>query len=242
VAHIQDFPPSKSISQLRRLLEMLSFYTQFLPQAAATQAALHKILSGRRMKGCHPIAWTPELQRPLKNSRQVCRSTGLPRPSRTHLHSSQTPALLSWVSQQHVDNAWQPLAFFSKLNSMQQKCSTYDREPLAAYEAVKHFSPCWKRATSSSSRPNIEQALPLVLLGIHTSSKADLQASVAELVYGEPLRIPGKVLTPTARPMEPVHLITQLHRHMACLRAVPATRHASPGTFVHKDLLNCTLL
>jgi hypothetical protein len=37
----------------------------------------------------------------------------------------------------------------------------------------------------------------LVLLGIRTSFKEDLQASVAELVYGEPLRIPGEFLTPT---------------------------------------------
>jgi hypothetical protein len=52
------------------------------------------------------------------------------------------------------------------------------------------------------------EALPLVLLGIRTSFKADLQASVAELVYGEPLRIPGELLTPTVDPVEPAHLIT----------------------------------
>jgi cleavage and polyadenylation specificity factor subunit 1 len=41
---------------------------------------------------------------------------------------------------QHVNNAWQPLAFFcKKLNPMQQKYSAYDRELLAAYEAVKYF-------------------------------------------------------------------------------------------------------
>jgi hypothetical protein len=38
------------------------------------------------------------------------------------------------------------------------------------------------------------EALPLVLLGIRTLFKADLQASVAELVYGEPLRIPVELL------------------------------------------------
>jgi hypothetical protein len=39
------------------------------------------------------------------------------------------------VLQQHVENAWQPLAFFSKkkLNSAQQKYSAYDRELLAIY-------------------------------------------------------------------------------------------------------------
>jgi cleavage and polyadenylation specificity factor subunit 1 len=39
------------------------------------------------------------------------------------------------VLQQRVQNAWQPLAFFSR----KQKYSVYDRELLAIYEAVKHF-------------------------------------------------------------------------------------------------------
>jgi hypothetical protein len=47
------------------------------------------------------------------------------------------------------------------------------------------------------------KALPLVLLGIRTSFKEDLQALVAELVYGEPLRIPGELLVPAAIPMDP---------------------------------------
>jgi hypothetical protein len=84
------------------------------------------------------------------------------------------------------------------------------------------------------------EALPLVLLGIRTSFKEDLQASVAELVYGEPLRIPGELLTPTANPVDPAHLITELRQHMTRLRPIPATRHASPATFVHQDLQKCT--
>jgi hypothetical protein len=54
------------------------------------------------------------------------------------------------------------------------------------------------------------EVLPLVLLGICTAFREKLQASVAELVYGEPLRIPGELLTPTADPVDPVHLIIQL--------------------------------
>jgi cleavage and polyadenylation specificity factor subunit 1 len=44
------------------------------------------------------------------------------------------------VLQQHVENAWQPLAFFSKkLNPAQQKYSAYDRELLDIYEDVEHL-------------------------------------------------------------------------------------------------------
>jgi hypothetical protein len=60
------------------------------------------------------------------------------------------------------------------------------------------------------------------------------------IVYGEPLRIPGEFLTKTTHTTETVQLITQLRQHMARLRPVPATRHANPGTFVHKELHTCT--
>jgi hypothetical protein len=82
------------------------------------------------------------------------------------------------------------------------------------------------------------KALPLILLG--RSTMTDLQASVAELVYGEPLRILGELLTPEAGLAEPEQLITQLRRHMAHLRPVPAAYHASPTIFVHKDLRDST--
>jgi hypothetical protein len=68
----------------------------------------------------------------------------------------------------------------------------------------------------------------------------DLQSSSAELVYEEPLRIPGELVTQTAHPVDPANLTTQLRQHMTRLRPVPATRHASPGTSVHKDLQTCT--
>jgi hypothetical protein len=61
---------------------------------------------------------------------------------------------------------------------------------------------------------------PLFLLGIRTAFKTDLQASVDELIYGEPLRITGELLTPTTDPVEPAHLITQFRQHMAGLRPV----------------------
>jgi hypothetical protein len=40
---------------------MLNSYRQFLLHAADTQASLHATLSGPRVKGSHPIIWTPEL-------------------------------------------------------------------------------------------------------------------------------------------------------------------------------------
>jgi hypothetical protein len=84
------------------------------------------------------------------------------------------------------------------------------------------------------------EAFPLVLLGIRTSFKEDLEESAAEIVYGESLRIPDELLTPSANPVDPALLITELRQHMARLRPVPAARHASVATFVHNDLQKCT--
>jgi cleavage and polyadenylation specificity factor subunit 1 len=110
----------------------------------------------------------------------------------------------------------------------------------AANGHVERFHRTLQAAIMCHADQQWTEALPLVLLGIRTSFKADLDASVAEIVFDEPLRIPGDLVITAADPAEPAHLITQLRRHMARLRPVPASHHASSATFVHKDLHNCT--
>jgi cleavage and polyadenylation specificity factor subunit 1 len=75
---------------------------------------------------------------------------------------------------------------------------------------VERFHQTLKAAIMCHADQHWTKALPLVLLGIRSSVKADLQASSAELVYGESLRIPGEFLTQAAHPVEPVHLTTHL--------------------------------
>jgi hypothetical protein len=82
----------------------------------------------------------------------------------------------------------------------------------------------------------VDRDASLVLLGIRTAFKKDLQESVAELVYGEPLRMPGELLTPTTEPVDPEYLISELRQHIARLRPVTVARHTSPSPFVHSDL------
>jgi hypothetical protein len=83
------------------------------------------------------------------------------------------------------------------------------------------------------------EALPLVLVGIRTAYKEDLETS-AELVYGEPLRVAGELLAPTTPDVEPAAFIMQLRRHMNQLRPIPSARHTSPTTFIYKDLKDAT--
>ena len=67
------------------------------------------------------------------------------------------------------------------------------------------------------------EILPLVLLGIRTSLKTDLQCSTAELVYGTALRVPGQFfLQDTLSATEDTSaLLTNLKAAMQKLRAVP---------------------
>ena len=110
----------------------------------------------------------------------------------------------------------------------------------AANGLVERMHRSLKAAIMCRVQERWTEALPLVLLGLRTAFKEDLQASVAELVYGEPLRIPGEMLAAPPITGDPSELITQLRRHFEQLRPVPGARHASPAVFVHKDLAEST--
>ena len=52
------------------------------------------------------------------------------------------------VLQQHVDGQWQPISFYSKkLQPAETRYSTFDRDLLAIYLAIKHFRYFLKRCT-----------------------------------------------------------------------------------------------
>ncbi|BHF58122.1 hypothetical protein SprV_0100107100 [Sparganum proliferum] len=76
--------------------------------------------------------------------------------------------------------------------------------------------------------------LPLVMLGIRTALKPDLECSAAELVYGTTLRIPGVFFGYSQRPadLDPSDYVQRLRQVMTHLRATPprapTTRSARP--------------
>ena len=86
------------------------------------------------------------------------------------------------------------------------------------------------------------EALPLVLLGMRSAVKEDLNASPAELVYGEPLRLPGEFLAPRPGPErldDTTNFVVRLRQQMATLRPVPAARHGTYTPFVFQELKTC---
>ena len=86
------------------------------------------------------------------------------------------------------------------------------------------------------------EALPLVLLGIHTALKTDLQCNTAELVYGTTLRLPGEFFNsePSAALADPADYVTRLKLSMSKLKATPVRKQAPRNVHVHDTLSSST--
>ncbi|UYV64959.1 hypothetical protein LAZ67_3002565 [Cordylochernes scorpioides] len=83
--------------------------------------------------------------------------------------------------------------------------------------------------------------LPLVLLGIRSSLREDLNTTTAELVYGKPLTLPGTFFEdpPSASsPTEP--WLEDFKRAMASLKPAPNKPHGNRHVYVPKPLEICS--
>ena len=79
--------------------------------------------------------------------------------------------------------------------------------------------------------------LPWGLLGIRTAWRADLAASPAELVYGEPLHVPGELVTPASSSVAPVSdFVRNLKRKISLVRPTPMTHNRTVQTHIPASL------
>lgn len=105
---------------------------------------------------------------------------------------------------------------------------------------VERFHRQLKAAIVCHANDSWTESLPWVLLGIRAAFKESIQASSAELVYGEPLRLPGEFFEPTVSGTTDVSEFSARLRNFAeKLRPMPASRHCKPKVFIHKELETC---
>lgn len=78
--------------------------------------------------------------------------------------------------------------------------------------------------------------LPWVMLGLRTAPKEDLQSSSAELVFGQPLRVPGDFLPSTTAPWSLSVQRTSLQDSARAFAPVPTSQHGTPASRVPADL------
>ncbi|CAK1591368.1 unnamed protein product [Parnassius mnemosyne] len=144
VQAIVSYPRPETVEQLRRFLGMLNFYRSHIPMAADYQAELNAYLHNTKKRDKTLIDWTDRANEAFLKCKESLKSAATlhyPSPDADlALMTDASNTSIGAVLQQKVNNIWQPLGFFSKkLSESENKYSTYDRELLAVYMAVRHF-------------------------------------------------------------------------------------------------------
>ena len=100
------------------------------------------------------------------------------------------PTLISDRGRQFVSELWTKTA--SLLGTSTNLTTSYHPQ---ANGLVERMHRTMKSALTANlaTNPNWVDALPLVLLGMRAAVKNDLHWSVADMVFGEPLRLPGEL-------------------------------------------------
>ena len=143
VQAIRDFPQPTSARQLREFLGLVNFYHRFQQNLAARLAPLHALLGGRP-KTQSTLMWTDAASTAFNDVKDaLADAVTLHHPSPHAPYSLMVDASdleVGAVLQQHTNNERLPVSFFSrKLKPSETRYSTFCRELLAIYLAVKHF-------------------------------------------------------------------------------------------------------
>ena len=143
VQAIRDFPQPTSAHKLREFLGLVNFYHRFQPNLAARLAPLHALLGGRP-KTQSTLMWSDAASTAFNDVKDaLADAVTLHHPSPHAPYSLLVDAsdlAVGAVLQQHTNKERLPVSFFSrKLKPTETRYSTFCRELLAIYLAVKHF-------------------------------------------------------------------------------------------------------
>ena len=143
VKALQDFQPPTLLRQLRHFLGLLNYYRRFIPHCADLLSPLSDLLRNRK-KNYEQISLNDIQQKALNEVKQKLAATSLlahpvPDSQFSFVVDASGTAVGAVLQQQHQQQL-QPLAYFSRqLKPTEQRYSTFGRELLAMYLAVKYF-------------------------------------------------------------------------------------------------------
>jgi hypothetical protein len=140
---ICDFPQPDSQRKLRQFIGLVNFYHRFLPHGAELMQPLHALITHSKQKS-QAIDWHDTALAAFTATKEALAKATLlsyPTPDApTCLLTDASDMAVGAVLQQYVDGAWRPLSFFSKkMKPSKTRYSTFDRELLAVYLAIRHF-------------------------------------------------------------------------------------------------------
>lgn len=104
---------------------------------------------------------------------------------------------------------------------------------------IERFHRTLKAAIMCHETESWAEALPLIMLGLRCAHKEDIDASPAEMVYGQTLRLPGEFfdeIATTPKPNNEHDFISAFRKHMRALKPTTTAHHANEKPFVHKSL------
>jgi len=139
VVKIHNFPRPTDKKMLQRFLGLINFYRSFMPGLASTVAPLTDLTSPKTK-----FIWSEQCERAFQKARSALDSVtklsfyedGQP----LRLLCDASDVGIGAVLEQRHGQKWVPLEFFSKkLSPTERRYSTFDRELLSVYLAVRHF-------------------------------------------------------------------------------------------------------
>ena len=145
VAAVQDFPRPTTENQLRRFIGMVAYYHRFIPDAAKLLRPLNSLLPKKTPKRSNrTVTWNDDaLQAFDAVNARLAGATRLAHPvpeAPLSLKVDASDSGVGGVLQQYVNGSWTPLAYYSKaLKPAETRYSTFGRELLACYLAIRHF-------------------------------------------------------------------------------------------------------
>ncbi|KFM73226.1 Sorting nexin-29, partial [Stegodyphus mimosarum] len=105
---------------------------------------------------------------------------------------------------------------------------------------IEHFHLQLKNSIKSQENPRWTESLPLILLGIRSSVKDDIQATCSDLAYCTTLKLPSEILCSDqlSSPSPTLTYVYGLRSIMQSLIPIVTSKHCSEPIHIHPSLLS----
>ena len=138
------FPPTyfSTTVAARRFIGLINFYHRFIPHGAELLHPLHALLNSKSKS--QELSWNEDTTVAFLATKEALANATLlvyPKPDApTCVMTDASDIAVGAVLQQYVNGTWHPISFFSKkMKPAETRYSTFDRELLAVYLAIRHF-------------------------------------------------------------------------------------------------------
>ena len=140
---IREFPQPTTQRKLREFLGLVNFYHRFVPHGADILQPLNSLLAAPK-DSAKTLLWSDVATTAFSRIKEALANATIlshPKPEAlTCIMADASNTAVGAVLQQFIDGQWRPISYFSKkLRPPETRYSTFDRELLAIYLAIKHF-------------------------------------------------------------------------------------------------------